>query len=74
MSNQIEIRDLRSEDIRFKNKCQLMIQSTMVQKIKEHLVDPNVNTNVHYNIHSGSVLMSHFKEKYFKKLAAFICA
>jgi hypothetical protein len=40
----------------------------------KHFLDPNVNTNLHYNIHSDSVLMSHLDADIFKKLASFICA
>ena len=74
MSNHIELRDLRSESIHFKNKF-MILKITLMPQIKEAFVWSNVNTK--------SILQYSFRVLFWcliythnilKELASFICS
>jgi hypothetical protein len=69
MSKYSELREWRSEVIHFKNEYKFMIlKSTMMPQIKEAFVGSQYKyKNLHYQIHSGSVLMSRLQAQQFQE-------
>ena len=60
MSNQSELREVKSEGIHFKNKYKFVVTKiTFIPQTMKHLFVPTQIQNLHYNIDSSSVLMSH---------------
>jgi len=76
MANHSELRDLRSEDIHFKNKYKFMIlKNTMMPQIKEAFVGSQRKWKSYITI-SIRVLFRCivYRHNIFKKLAFLICA